>query len=128
MGDHLDKVRLTGGEAEEDTRGEDDEQDNRDKNVGVEHLYVGPNFFSNQKHIPRLMVRSPQVHILVAKALQSTQQLTPHLIRVQSGFLPDANLRNAQALADTLQDVLRELQSTLRNPPLDHNPPIVPLK
>ena len=51
VGEHLDKVRLAGREAEEDTRGEDNEEDDRDENVGVEHLYVAPNFFSEQNHI-----------------------------------------------------------------------------
>jgi hypothetical protein len=75
------------------------------------------------------MVKSVHVHTLVTKALHSTQHMVPCLLRVQSGFLAEPNIRNAQALADTLQATLRDLQMALENPPSDNrNPPIVPLK
>jgi hypothetical protein len=78
------------------------------------------------------MVKSFHVHTLATKALSSTQHMIPHLIRVQSGFLVEPNIRNVQALADTLQATLRDLQAVLQNPtvhpPDDRNTPTVPLK
>jgi len=76
------------------------------------------------------MVKSLHVHTLVSKALMSTQNMIPCLIRVQSGFLVEPNVRNAQALADTLQTALRDLQSVLDNPSYQspQRGPIVPLK
>lgn len=75
------------------------------------------------------MVKSLHVHTLVTKALSSTQHMIPCLLRAQSGFLVEPNVRNAQVLADTLQATLRDLQAALQNPPPDNrNPPIVPLK
>ncbi len=76
------------------------------------------------------MVKSLHVHTLVSKALMSTQNMIPCLIRVQSGFRVERNVRDAQALADTLQATLRDLQSALQNP-VEHEPRnshIVPLK
>jgi len=39
VGDHLDDVGGARREAEEDSGREEDEENNGDKNVGVEHLY-----------------------------------------------------------------------------------------
>ena len=77
------------------------------------------------------MVKSLHVHTLVTKALTSTQHMIPCLIRVQSGFQVEPNVRDVQALADTLQATLRDLQSALQNPSLHdthRNSHIVPLK
>jgi len=77
------------------------------------------------------MVKSLHAHSLVTKALLSTQNMIPCLIRVQSGFRVEPNVRDAQALADTLQATLRDLQDALQNPALHdnhRNSNIVPLK
>jgi hypothetical protein len=80
-----------------------------------------------------MVVRTSHYLKLTAKALKSTQELTPYLIRVQSGFLPESSLQNAQVLADSLQSALHELQAAIKNPTYQSphsqdGPPIVPLK
>lgn len=73
------------------------------------------------------MVKPYQLHTLAGHALKSTQQMTAHLIRVQSGFLPEKNIQQAQELTDMLQSVLSQMQSALQSPPRT-NQPYVPLK
>lgn len=57
-------------------------------------------------------------HTLALRAMQTNQQMTAHLIRVQSGFLRAQNIEQAQETLDTLQEMLRDMQTAL-NAPVD---------
>jgi type II secretory pathway pseudopilin PulG len=56
-------------------------------------------------------------HTLALRAMQTNQQMTAHLIRVQSGFLRAQNIEQAQETLNTLQEMLRDMQTALQAPP-----------
>jgi hypothetical protein len=57
------------------------------------------------------------MHTLVLRALQANQQMVAHLTRVQSGFLQDKNITQAQETLDSLHEMLRDMQAALHAPP-----------
>lgn len=74
------------------------------------------------------MVRA--IHSLAHQALTVNQQLTAHLIRIRSGFLPGKQVQEAQNTIQTLQEMLRDMQKALDAPPQTFVPAknFVPLK
>ena len=114
VGHGLDNRRLTGGEGEEDTWGEEDEENNGDDDIEIHVCSKALKNISSQKHI-QLMVKN--FHTLALRAMQTNQQIAAHLIRVQSGFLRAQNIEQAQETLDTLQEMLRDMQSALNAPP-----------
>ena len=70
-------------------------------------------------------------HTLALRAMQTNQQMTAHLIRVQSGFLRAQNIEQAQETLTNLQEMLRDMQTALNAPPNTPQPRqsnYVPLK
>ena len=79
------------------------------------------------KVISTLMVK--HIYTLALRAMQANQQMAAHLTRVQSGFLPAKNIEQAQEMLNTMQEMLRDMQTALHAPPpspTDRN--YVPLK
>lgn len=59
------------------------------------------------------------IHTLALRAMQANQQMTAHLIRVQSGFLPAKNIEQAQEMLKHMQEMLADMQTALNAPPPD---------
>lgn len=71
------------------------------------------------------------LHTLALRALQTNQQMSAHLLRVHSGFLPAKNIEQAQEIVKTMNEMLAEMQTALNSPPdTSHTrtPYYVPLK
>lgn len=65
---------------------------------------------------------------LASRAIEVNRRTVVHLTRLQSGFLPERNLAQTQEILDTLQDLLRQMNTCLSHPPPHSPPPAVPLK
>lgn len=67
------------------------------------------------------------LYTLALRALTVNQQMTAHLTRIQSGFLPGKQIQETQHAIQTLQEMLCEMQKALEAP---HRPAknYVPLK
>jgi uncharacterized protein HemY len=48
--------------------------------------------------------------------MQANQQMVAHLTRVQSGFLQDKNIAQAQETLDSLHEILRDMRTVLHAP------------
>jgi hypothetical protein len=57
------------------------------------------------------------IHTLALRAMQANQQMSAHLIRVHSGFLPAKNIEQAQEMLKSLQEMLCDMQTALDAPP-----------
>jgi hypothetical protein len=57
------------------------------------------------------------IHTLALRAMQANQQMSAHLIRVQSGFLPAKNIEQAQEMLKSMQEMLCDMQTALNAPP-----------
>jgi hypothetical protein len=70
------------------------------------------------------------LHTLALRALQANQQMAAHLTRVQSGFLQAKNIDQAQEMLNSMQEMLRDMQTALQAPPgtQPRDQPYVPLK
>jgi len=70
------------------------------------------------------------IHSLAHQALTVNQQMTAHLIRIRSGFLPGKQLQEAQLTIQTLQEMLCDMQKALDAPTKAFTPAknFVPLK
>jgi len=70
------------------------------------------------------------LHTLALRALQANQQMAAHLTRVQSGFLQAKNIEQAQDMLNSMQEMLRDMQTALQAPPSTqhHNRTYLPLK
>lgn len=68
------------------------------------------------------------MHTLALRALQVNQQMAAHLTRVQSGFLQAKNIEQAQETLESMQEMLRDMQTALHAPPSPPSSPYVPLK
>ena len=70
------------------------------------------------------------LHTLALRALTVNQQMSVHLIRIRSGFLPGKNIEEARDTIQTMQEMLCEMQKALEAP--NQSPPsakyYVPLK
>jgi hypothetical protein len=53
---------------------------------------------------------------LALKAVEMNKTVLPNLIRIQSGFMPEKNIDQAETLVLQLQEMLREMRMTLRAP------------
>lgn len=73
----------------------------------------------------------PQLYALAGRLLQLNREMTAHLVRVQSGFLPNRNVDQAQQMITDMQETLYALQKVLDAPPQPYPKPphnYVPLK
>jgi hypothetical protein len=70
------------------------------------------------------------IHTLALRAMQANQQMSAHLIRVQSGFLPAKNIEQAEDMLKSMQEMLRDMRTALNASPSSHDrtQPYIPLK
>ena len=70
------------------------------------------------------------IHTLALRAMQANKQVSAHLTRVQSGFLPAKNIEQAEEMLQSMQEMLRDMRAALQAPHSTHdrNQPYVPLK
>jgi hypothetical protein len=64
---------------------------------------------------------------LALKAVEMNRTVLPNLIRIQSGFMPEKNIEQAETLVTQLQEMLREMRTTLKAP-YQQSDDYVPLK
>jgi len=53
---------------------------------------------------------------LALKAVEMNKTVLPNLIRIQSGFMAEKNIDQAETLVNQLQEMLREMRMTLKAP------------
>ena len=74
------------------------------------------------------MVKPAHFHTLALRAVQTNRSVLAHLTRIQSGFLPETNITQAQESLAQLQTMLHEMKTALHSPPPKHDNDFVPLK
>lgn len=74
------------------------------------------------------MVKPVHFHTLALRAVQTNRSVLAHLTRIQSGFLPDVNIKQAEESLAQLQSMLHEMKSVLHSPPPTKTDDFVPLK
>ena len=74
------------------------------------------------------MVKPVHFHTLALRAVQTNRSVLAHLTRIQSGFLPDVNIQQAEESLAQLQSMLHEMKTVLHSPPPKANDTFVPLK
>ncbi len=57
------------------------------------------------------------LYTLTLRALSTHKEVLAHLTRIQHGFMPDKQIEQAQHVVAQLQDMLREMQEAVKNPP-----------
>jgi hypothetical protein len=60
------------------------------------------------------------IHTLALRAMQANQQVSAHLLRVHSGFLPAKNIEQAEEMLNALHEMLRDMRTALKAPPGTH--------
>lgn len=53
---------------------------------------------------------------LALRALRVNQEVSAHLTRIHSGFLPDRNITQAQQVLNELQTMLQDMEKALKAP------------
>lgn len=59
------------------------------------------------------------LYTLALRALTVNQQMSVHLLRIQSGFLPGKQIEEAHTTIRSLQEMLCDMQKALDAPPSD---------
>ena len=73
------------------------------------------------------MSKSVHAYTLALRLLSSNGSFVSNIRRIQSGFLPERNIREARELLEEFKTTLDQIEHSLRYPPqADHNH--VPLK
>jgi hypothetical protein len=129
VGEGLDPERLSGRESQEKARGQKHKKKHGDEDVGVHGLSYPLYIFSLSKVIlARFMVKPVHFHTLALRAVQTNRSVLAHLTRIQSGFLPEVNIQQAEESLAQLQSMLHEMKSALHSPPPKEHSSFVPLK
>ncbi len=74
------------------------------------------------------MVKPVHFHTLALRAVQTNRSVLAHLTRIQSGFLPDVHIKQAEESLAHLQSMLHEMKTALHSPPPTQDDTVVPLK
>ncbi len=70
----------------------------------------------------------PFVSTLAMRMMRSSQVIQVHLTRIQSGFMPERNLNEAEQLLQEMQSAIGQMRSMLANPDTKQPSNCVPLK
>lgn len=70
----------------------------------------------------------PFVSTLAARMMRSSQTIQVHLTRIQSGFMPEKNIHEAQQILEDMQSAIEEIRSAMSKPDPRPPPNYVPLK
>jgi hypothetical protein len=74
------------------------------------------------------MVKPVHFHTLALRAVQTNRSVLSHLTRIQSDFLPEVNIKQAEESLADLQAMLHEMKTALQSPPPKSDSSFVPLK
>jgi hypothetical protein len=113
MGQHLDKVRLSGRQGQQNARGQQDKQNYGDENVGVNHFCIYPLKNISQQH-HNLMVKA--LATLTARVVCAHRDMTPLISRIHSGFMVERSIQAAEEELRNMQEMLRQVRETLKAP------------
>ena len=67
------------------------------------------------------------ISVLASRVLRAHQEVTPCLMRIQSGFMADTNIERVEKTLQDMQDTLRLMREALKTPPTPDDT-YVPLK
>ena len=70
----------------------------------------------------------PLVSKLAANVMRSSQSIQVHLTRIQSGFMPEKNLHEAETLLQEMQSAIQVMRGAISNPDPKQPSNCVPLK
>ena len=70
----------------------------------------------------------PLVGSLAMRMMRTSQVMQVHLTRIQSGFMPERNLQEAEQLLQEMQSAIQEIRSAISKPDTKPPPNYVPLK
>ena len=70
----------------------------------------------------------PFVSTLAMRMMRTSQVMQVHLTRIQSGFMPERNLQEAEQLLQEMQSAIREIRDVISKPDTKPPPNYVPLK
>jgi hypothetical protein len=63
---------------------------------------------------------------LASRAIRANREIMPCLVRIQSGFMTDTNIRDAERILQELHDMLRDMRAQSTTPQKDDT--FLPLK
>ena len=70
----------------------------------------------------------PFVSTLAMRMMRSSQVIQVHLTRIQSGFMPERNLNEAEQLLQEMQAAVQAMRGAISNPDTKQASNCVPLK
>ena len=70
----------------------------------------------------------PFVSTLAMRMMRTSQVMQVHLTRIQSGFMPERNLQEAEQLLQEMQTAIQEIRGAISKPDTKSPPNYVPLK
>jgi hypothetical protein len=70
----------------------------------------------------------PFVSTLAMRMMRSSQVMQVHLTRIQSGFMPERNLNEAEQLLQEMQAAVQAMRNAISNPDTKQASNCVPLK
>ena len=70
----------------------------------------------------QLMVKP--LYTLALRALSTNKEVLAHLTRIQHGFMPEAQIEQAQRIVTQLQDMLQEMKEVAKTPPSSTHIPL----
>jgi hypothetical protein len=70
----------------------------------------------------------PFVSTLAMRMMRSSQVMQVHLTRIQSGFMPERNLNEAEQLLQEMQAAVQAMRNAISTPDTKPPPNYVPLK
>jgi hypothetical protein len=70
----------------------------------------------------------PLVNTLAVRMMRTSQTMQVHLTRIQSGFMPERNIHEAETLLQEMQSAIQAMRSAISNPDTPKPSNYVPLK